>query len=240
MILRRSILILALVYIGLIQFVAAQDTALLPEVVKPGRHGNPPADAVVLIGRDATGSFLSAEDNSPVKWKVRKGSFTVEPGTGNIQTVEHYGDMQLHVEFRIPRDARKKEGQKSGNSGIYLMGKYEVQVLNSFENETYTDGQAGAVYKQYIPLVNACLKPGKWQAYDIVFEAPQYDENGLQVKPPFITVFHNGILIQNHVEVKGPTMAYNEKLPEHAEKGPLLLQDHDNKVSYRNIWIREL
>ncbi|HKJ79554.1 MAG TPA: DUF1080 domain-containing protein, partial [Prolixibacteraceae bacterium] len=137
-------------------------------------------------------------------------------------------------------DAKKKEGQKAGNSGIYIMGKYEVQVLNSFENETYTDGQAGAVYKQYPPMVNASLRPGKWQEYDIVFEAPEYDDKGNLEKPPFITVFHNGVLVQNHVEVQGPTTAYNEQLPENAEKGPLLLQDHNNKVSFRNIWIREL
>jgi len=211
-----------------------------PRVVEPVRRNNSPSDAIILFNSSSLDKFLSVKDSSQAPWKVNGRHFTVVPGTGNVQTKQHFGDMQLHIEFKIPRDAKNKEGQKSGNSGIYIMGKYEIQVLNSYDNETYTDGQAGAVYKQYPPMVNASLKPGVWQEYDIVFEAPEYDEDENLVKPPFITVFHNGVLIQNHVEVKGPTTAHNKELPEFAEKGPLLLQDHNNKVSFRNIWIREL
>lgn len=211
-----------------------------PPVVEPVKRNNPPSDAIILFNRGSLDNFVSIHDNKAAPWKVSGRHFTVVPETGNIQTREQFGDMQLHIEFNIPRDAKNKEGQKAGNSGIYIIGKYEVQVLNSYKNETYTDGQAGAVYRQYPPMVNASAKPGKWQEYDIVFEAPEYDENGKLKQSPYITVFHNGVLVQNHVEVQGPTTAYNEDLPETAEKGPLMLQDHNNKVKYRNIWIRKL
>ncbi|XOV92957.1 MAG: DUF1080 domain-containing protein [Bacteroidota bacterium] len=158
----------------------------------------------------------------------------------SIHTVRQFGDIQLHIEWRTPPEAANLEGQKSGNSGIYFMGKYEVQVLNSYENETYFDGQAGAVYGQHPPLVNASKKPGEWQVYDIIFRAPVYKENGGILKPAEVTVLHNGVLIQDHSVILGPTTAYNKDLPEKAEKGPLMLQDHNNPVSYRNIWVREL
>lgn len=211
-----------------------------PEKVEPAKRDKPPADAIVLFDRSSLDKFKSAKDGGPAPWNVKGGKFVVEPKTGNILTKDEFGDIQLHIEFKVPRDAKNFEGQKAGNSGIYIMGKYEVQVLNSYENETYTDGQAGAVYKQHPPMVNASVKPGKWQEYDIIFEAPEYNSNGNLKKPPYITVFHNGILIQNHVEVQGPTTAYNKELPENAEKGPLMLQDHSNEVSFRNIWLREL
>lgn len=211
-----------------------------PEKVEPAKRDKPPTDAIVLFDRGSLDQFISAKDGGPAPWKVKGGKFVVESKTGNILTKEEFGDIQLHIEFKVPRDAKNFEGQKSGNSGIYIMGKYELQVLNSYENETYTDGQAGAVYKQHPPMVNASVQPGKWQTYDIIFEAPEYDDNGNQVEPPYITVFHNGVLIQNHVEVQGPTTAYNKDLPENTEKGPLMLQDHSNEVSYRNIWLREL
>jgi len=220
--------------------VFSQEESKTPPVIEPSKRNKPPSDAIELFVKANLEKFVSSADSAPAPWKVSGRHFTVVPESGNIQTKQDFGNIQLHIEFKIPRDAKTREGQKSGNSGIYIMGKYEVQVLNSYENETYTDGQAGAVYKQYPPLVNASLKPGKWQEYDIVFEAPEYDEEGNLEKPPYITVFHNGVLIQNHVEVQGPTIAYNKDLPEQAEKGPLLLQDHNNEVSYRNIWIREL
>jgi len=211
-----------------------------PAIIKPLKRNKPPSDAVVLFERGNLDKFSSAKGNTSVPWKVRGAVFTVVPGTGNILTKQKFGDIQLHVEFKIPRMAKKRAGQKSGNSGIYLMGKYEVQILNSYENETYPKGQAGAVYEQYPPLVNASLNVGKWQVYDIVFKAPEYGNNGGLIKPPCLTVFHNGVLIQNHVEVLGPTTSYNTELPEKAEKGPLMLQEHNNAVSYRNIWVREL
>lgn len=211
-----------------------------PPVVTPARKATPPSDAIVLFDKGSLDKFVSINDNAPAKWKVKGKHFTVVPGTGNIHTSEHFGDIQLHIEFRIPKDAVNRDGQESGNSGIYIMGKYEIQVLNSYEKTTDYDRQAGSVYNQYPPAVNACKQPGEWQVYDIIFEAPVYGSDGNLVKPPFFTVFHNGILIHNHVEVQGPTVAYNENLPENAETGPLMLQDHENEVSYRNIWIRKL
>ena len=221
-------------------FSQEQINQIKPAIVKPVGRNKSPSDAIVLFDRGNLNNFSNIKENTPVSWKVRGGFFTVVPGTGNIQTKQHFGDIQLHLEFRIPRIAKKRVGQKSGNSGIYFMGKYEVQVLNSFENETYPKGQVGAVYEQYPPLVNASLKPGKWQAYDIVFKAPDYNSSGGLIKPPYLTVFQNGILIQNHVEVLGPTTSYNKELPKGSGKGPLLLQEHNNEVSYRNIWVREL
>jgi hypothetical protein len=211
-----------------------------PAVVFTANKAKPPSDAIVLFDKGSLDHFVSVNDNEPAQWKVRGNHFTVVPGTGNIHTIEQFGDIQLHIEFRIPKDAEKFDGQKSGNSGIYIMGKYEIQVLNSYEKTTEFNRQAGSVYNQYAPLVNASLKPGQWQTYDIVFKAPEFDENGNQINPPYITVFHNGVLIQNNVEIMGPTVAYNENLPDNAEQGPLMLQDHDNKVSFRNIWIRKL
>ncbi len=219
---------------------SAQNKLQNPKTVIPVIKNNPPSDAVILFDKGTLKNFVFANDSTLAVWKVKGKKFTVLPESGNIITKENFGDIQLHIEWKTPKDAVKFDGQKSGNSGIYLMGKYEVQVLNSYKKITDADRQAGSVYKQHVPLVNAALKPGKWQTYDIVFEAPEFDENGIQVKSPILTVFHNGVLIQNHVEIKGPTIAYNENIPESATTGPIMLQDHNNKVSYRNIWIRKL
>ena len=164
----------------------------------------------------------------------------VVKGTGNIQTVQPFGNVQLNIEWRTPKKIEGK-GQGRGNSGVYLMGLYEVQVLDSWENETYYNGQAGSIYKQYRPLVNACRKPGKWQTYDIIFKAPEFNEDKVLKAPGYITVIHNGIIIQDLVELKGPTILVGT--PEyrfHEEKLLLLLQNHGKPVEYRNIWIREL
>jgi len=171
---------------------------------------------------------------------VKDGSMTVQKGTGNIKTKQGFGSCQLHIEWRTP-SAIEGEGQGRGNSGIFLMGLYELQVLDSYNNKTYSNGQAGSIYKQHIPLVNACLKPGEWQEYDIIFTAPQFKEDGSLSSPAKFTVIQNGVLVQNNVELKGPTtyigqptyVAYPGKLP-------LSLQDHGNPTSFRNIWIREL
>jgi hypothetical protein len=211
----------------------------LPEVVDPDKHGKIPSDAIVLYNGGTLGQFESL-DGTPAKWMVEGDHFTVKPGTGNIQTNEQFGSCQLHVEWKTPDDSADKEGQESGNSGIYLMGKYEIQVLNSFQNETYPDGQAGALYKQYPPLVNASRKPGEWQEYDIIFYAPDFNDEGIQIRSGYVTVFHNGILIHHNAQIMGPTTAYNKDLPEAASEGPLMLQDHSNEVSFRNIWIRKL
>lgn len=220
----------------------SQDRNELPQppMVEPGSSRQPPSDAIILFDGGALDAFEQVKDGSPAQWTVAGKQFTVNPGTGNIHTKQHFGDCQLHVEWRTPEEAAEKEGQKSGNSGLYLMGKYEVQVLNSHGSETYPDGQAGAIYRQYPPLVNASREPGEWQVYDIVFTAPEFNQDGTQKSPGYLTVFHNGVLIQNHAEIKGPTTAYNKELPDTASEGPLMIQDHGNKVSYSNIWIREL
>jgi hypothetical protein len=229
--------------------VIAQELAV-PAVIQPGKKGAAPSDAIILFKKGSLdqfesiveGAVVSPLDGTPAPWKVKGKRFTVVPGTPNIQTKEKFGDCQLHVEWKTPpKDVRDgKTSQGCGNSGIYLMGKYEVQVLNSYNNPTNPDGQAGAIYRQHAPLVNASLKPGIWQIYDIVFTAPRFNLDGSKKMPGYFTVFHNGVLIQNHVEIKGPSQAGNEKTPIAQTELSLMLQNHQNKVSYRNIWIRRL
>lgn len=211
----------------------------VPAVITPGHDGTPPSDAVVLFdGTDL--SWWEAEDGSDAGWQVDDGVMTVVPGTGSIVTRQSFGDVQLHIEWRTPAVV-ESEGQGRGNSGIYFMTRYELQVLDSYENLTYPNGQAGAIYKQHIPLVNASRPPGEWQTYDVVFTAPRFGTDGTVLRTASITVFHNGVLIQNHVELRGPTLYIGEPAYEpHADREPLLLQDHGNRVSYRNIWIREI
>lgn len=246
-----SFLILLLISQGTSVFSQVNENQLpIPAVMQPGKKGEAPSDAIILFGKGTLNQFesivegpdVSTLDGSPVAWKVKGNKFTVVPGTPNIQTKEKFGDCQLHVEWKTPRkDVRDgKTSQGCGNSGIYLMGKYEVQVLNSFENPTNPDGQAGAIYRQYPPLVNASLKPGNWQIYDIVFTAPRFNADGSKKSSGYFTVLHNGVLVQNHVEIKGPSQAGNEKTSITQTELPLMLQNHQNEVSFRNIWIRKL
>ena len=217
----------------------------VPAVISPATPstqqtpGKPPSDAVVLFdGRDA--SQWVQTDGSALKWRVDNGALEVVPNSGDIRTRDAFGDCQLHVEFQEPVPA-VGESQDRGNSGVFLMGLYEIQVLDSFENRTYADGQASAVYGQYPPLVNAALPPGKWQAYDIVFHGPRFDKDGKLLRPARVTMLHNGVLTQDNVELTGPTK--NKQRPPYQvtpEKLPLKLQDHENPVRYRNIWIRNL
>ena len=211
-----------------------------PPVVTPGStNADPPSDAIVLFnGRDL--SRWRSANGGPAKWVVRDGYVEVMPGAGDMVTADKFGDAQLHIEWATPTVV-KGEGQERGNSGVFLMERYEVQVLDSYQNDTYYHGQAGAVYKQYAPLVNASRKPGEWQAYDIIFHAPRFDEQGKVVDRARVTVLHNGVLIQNHVEIYGLTYHDRPALYiAHSPQESLRLQDHANPVRYRNIWIRRL
>jgi hypothetical protein len=217
----------------------------VPAVVDPGTAstqetaGRAPSDAVVLFdGKDL--SKWQHKDGSAAKWKVENGYFEVVPKTGQLYTRDSFGDCQLHVEFAEPSPA-KGEDQDRGNSGVFLHGLYEIQVLDSYESKTYADGQASAVYGQFPPLVNASHPPGQWQMYDIVFHGPRFDSAGKLLRPARITVIHNGVLVQDNVEPTGPT-GHHMRPPYTAvpEKLPLSLQDHNHPVRYRNVWIREL
>jgi hypothetical protein len=210
-----------------------------PAKVTPGIGTAPPSDAIVLFDGKNLGEWQSARDGSEARWQVADGAFTVAKGTGDIKTKRTFGDVQLHIEWRAPA-VIESEGQGRGNSGIFLQERYELQVLDSYESQTYSNGQAGSIYKQHIPLVNATRAPGDWQAYDVIYTAPKFGENGQLVAPARITVLHNGVLIQNNVAIWGGTEYIG--LPKYNAhgKGAIQLQDHGNPVSYRNIWIREL
>jgi len=212
-------------------------------VVTPGEsQAEAPSDAIILMGKgiNLSDKWTNKDGRNP-GWRYEKGIATVVKGTGKIESKRKFNDFQLHVEWRTPKKVLEKS-QGRGNSGIFLQGLYEVQVLDNFDNRTYKNGQAGSIYKQHPPLVNACKAPGVWQTYDIIYTAPRFNKDGTYFTPPRITVIHNGVLVQNHVAARGPT-DYIE-IPEfivtpHGD-GPIMLQDHDNPVSYRNIWIREL
>ncbi len=210
-----------------------------PTVVTPGAGAAAPSDAIILFDGSSLESWTSVRDGENAKWNVDRGSMTVVGGAGGVQTRQEFGSIQLHIEWRSPAEV-SGDGQGRGNSGVFLQGMYEVQILDSYENRTYSNGQAGAVYKQFAPLVNAARAPGEWQTYDIFFESPVFDQEGQLVRAGFLTVIHNGVLIQHHVELLGPTE--HKGLPEYRAhgKGPIMLQDHGNPVSYRNIWVREL
>jgi len=212
-----------------------------PRVVTPApQPGGAPSDAMVLFdGRDLSHWELQPGGTQNRPWKVENGYLEVVPNAGNLATTEKFGDCQLHVEWATPTEIRGTS-QNRGNSGIFLQGLYEVQVLDSNQNPTYADGQAGALYGQWPPLVNAVRKPGEWQTYDIVFEAPKMDGEKV-LKPAYMTVFLNGLLLHNRKELMGPTVHRQlaRYAPQPAE-APLVLQDHQHPVRYRNIWIRRL
>jgi hypothetical protein len=210
----------------------------VPRVVDPGGSNRPPSDALVLFDGKSLSEWNGRDGKA--QWIVADGAMTVAAGTGDIATRRSFGDVQLHIEWRTPAKV-EGESQGRGNSGVFLMERCEVQVLDSYRNETYVNGQAGAIYKQYAPLVNASRGPGEWQSYDIIFTAPRFRPDGTLERPATFTVFQNGVLVQNHVEVKGTTTNVGEpRYQAHPEKAPLKLQDHQNPVSYRNIWIREI
>lgn len=196
-----------------------------------------PSDAIVLF--DGTDLSAWQGGKGPAGWTVADGAMTVN-GTGDIRTAANFGDCQLHLEFATPAEVNGK-GQGRGNSGVFFLDRYEVQVLDSFDNDTYADGQCAALYGQHPPEVNACRPPGQWQTYDIVFEAPRFADDGSPKSPAYVTVLHNGILVHHRRELLGPTA--HRSLPRytaHPVTGPLRLQDHGNPVRFRNIWIRPL
>ena len=209
-----------------------------PAIVKPGEAAGPPSDAVVLFdGKDL--AAWEKDDGKPAEWKIESGYMEVKPGSGSIRTREAFGDCQLHIEFATPAKV-DGSGQGRGNSGVFFMGEYELQVLDSFGNKTYPDGQAGAIYGQHPPLVNAARAPGEWQTYDAVFTAPQF-ENGALKRAGMITVLHNGVAVQANTTILGLT--HHKELPQykpHAPTGKLGLQDHHNPMRFRNIWLRKL
>jgi 2-keto-4-pentenoate hydratase/2-oxohepta-3-ene-1,7-dioic acid hydratase in catechol pathway len=215
-----------------------------PPVVRPSPATGPvpePADAVVLFDGTSLHNWRSAGENpGAARWRVADGYMEVVRGAGSIQTAQSFRDVQLHVEWAAPNPPTGS-GQNRGNSGVFLMGRYEVQVLDSYENDTYPDGQAGAVYGQYPPTVNASRPPGEWQTYDIVFIAPRFNASGGVESPARMTVFHNGVLVQNDVALLGPTSNQRrDPYVAHADRLPISLQDHGDPVRFRNIWVREL
>ncbi len=216
-----------------------------PPMVDPGpsliqfQRAPIPSDAIVLFDGDDTSAWTHS-DGRPVEWVVQDGYMQVKPGTGAIQTKDGFGDVQLYVEWASPSPPFNT-GQDRGNSGIFLMGQYEVQVLDSYLNDTYPDGQAASVYGQYPPLVNASRPPGYWQSYNIIFRRPRFDAQGNVTEPARVTVLHNGVLVQNNVALSGPT-GHHARPPysAHADRLPLSLQDHNEPVRYRTVWIRDL
>ena len=210
-----------------------------PRPVYPGNGvGAPPEDAKVLFDGADLSQWKGREGEA--QWKVESGYMEVTR-TGDIETKEHFGDCQLHLEWAEPEKV-EGDSQGRGNSGVFLMGRYEIQVLDGYDNPTYADGQVGAIYGQYPPRVNASRRPGEWQTYDMVFETPRWDGDGKLEKPAYITVFQNGIVLHHRQEILGPTghkSAANYDTP-HPAEGPLKLQDHGNPLRFRNIWIRPL
>ncbi|MDQ7730364.1 DUF1080 domain-containing protein [Halomonas sp. SpR8] len=199
-----------------------------------------PSDAVVLFDGTNLDAWEGAE-GGPAEWHVEEGAMTVSRGAGGIRTRQDFCDVQLYLEWRAPSDIEGMEGQDRGNSGIFLQERYEIQVLDSYDNPTYPNGQAASIYKQHIPLVNASRPPGEWQSYNILYTAPRFDDEGALESSAYITVLHNGVVVQHHAEVQGTTEWIGE--PNYDEGhgcAPIYLQDHDAAVSFRNIWVREL
>jgi hypothetical protein len=222
-----------------------------PLKVQGSVNGTTPSDAVVLFSGSNLSAWERTADDEPARWLIEDGAMTVQQGVGTIKTKQHFGSIQLHLEWR-PSATIEGSGQSRGNSGVFLHSLFELQILDSWENPTYINGQAGSIYLQHPPLVNASKPPGEWQSYDIIFQAPQYVGDAL-ASPAFVTVFQNGVLVQDNVEILGATYtqkpkysaqcepySQNGRLQDCSGKMPITLQDHGQIVSYRNIWVREL
>ena len=223
----------------------------VPPVVTPGAHdSDPPSDAIVLFDGKNLDQWVSAQDHTPARWIVHDGILTVnkEKGVGNIETTRKFKNYQLHVEWRIPENITGSD-QARGNSGVFLASTgpgddgYELQVLDSYNNKTYVNGQAGSIYKQSPPLANPNRKPGEWQSYDVIWTAPTFNADGSVKSPAYVTVLFNGVLVQNHYELKGQTLYIGKPFYKPYESAPIKLQahgDHSEPVSFRNIWARDL
>ncbi len=206
-----------------------------PKVVDPYYFNGIPSDAIILFDGNDFSKWKSVRSDQKVLWTLNiDKSMTVKPGTGGISTRDEHGSIQLHIEWKTPKII-KGEGQYRGNSGVFFQRRYEVQILDSYNNRTYSNGQAGSIYLQHVPLVNATLPPDTWQTYDIIFNAPEFNEGGKKIKNGSFIVFHNGVLIQNAVEIISPTLDVEDSTPY-----SLFLQDHGNLVSYKNIWMRKI
>ncbi|WP_297043255.1 DUF1080 domain-containing protein [Thermoflavifilum sp.] len=220
----------------------------VPPVVTPGNAcGEAPSDAIMLFDGKDLHNWVSANDTTkPAAWTVHDGVMTVKPGTGNIQTRQRFMDYQLHLEWREPVESADHVGQDRGNSGLFLASVgpgddgYELQILDSYHNKTYVNGQCGSIYKQYPPLVNACRPPGEWQSYDVIWIAPRFNPDGSLKSPARVTAFQNGVLIQNDVVLKGRTLYIGHPYYSPHGPSPIKLQDHHHLVSFRNIWVRPL
>ena len=212
---------------------------IVPKVVTPAANvGDAPSDAIVLFDGKNMNNWTN-KDGAEAKWDVKDGAMYSVKGVGAIKTKQKFGDVQLHIEWRTPSTVIG-DGQGRGNSGIFLQGLYELQVLDNYENPTYSNGQAGSIYKQAIPLVNVCRKPGEWQSYDVIYVAPRFSDAGRVITPATITVLQNGVLVENHFTIWGPTNYKGLPVYQPHSKASLELQDHNNPVGFRNIWIREL
>lgn len=215
-----------------------------PPVVDPGPAATitpAPGDAVVLFDGSGLDAWQHGEDKT-AEWKILPDlhAMEVKAGSGDLITRESFGDVQLHLEFATPVKV-EGESQQRGNSGVFFFGRYEIQILDSYENKTYADGQAGAVYGQFPPLVNASRKPGEWQTFDIIFEAPRFGDDGAVLRPAYVTVIHNGVVVQNHRALIGPTQHRTvATYAAHEPTGQIKLQDHGNPMRFRNIWVRPL
>ena len=231
-----------------------QDTEVwepVPKVVTPGATDDaPPSDAIVLFDGKNLDNWVQTSDKSPAKWTVANGVLTVvkAPGVGNIETKQKFRNYQLHIEWKIPENVTGSD-QGRGNSGVFLASTgpgddgYELQVLDSFNNKTYVNGMAGSIYKQAIPLANPARKPGEWQTYNVVWTAPAFNADGSLKTPAYVTVFFNGVLVENHFELKGQTLFIGKPVYKKYDSAPIKLQAHGDKsepISFRNIWVREL